>query len=278
MKTFMAPPPRVFRFLPPCAAGWERGGADGSAPRKRRRDSTARRERTATGSAVLASVLFHLLVFALWPAVTIPVPDPRAMDEALPLLHLIHVREPEVREPDPPPVVPAAARPVVAPGLPAVTLGDAVRLSPGLDLAAAAPVTPVVVARRPPVPGGKTTPGDVFVRPVALSILTNWRPDVPAGGVETTIRVHTDATGRATGLVELVPRTPSHRLDAEIAARVRALEFQPALEGGQPVAAWAEITLVICPGGVTATSPASPSGIANPCAARVRADAVKADG
>jgi len=123
-----------------------------------------------------------------------------------------------------------------------------------------------VVPPRPPVPGVRMTSDDVFVRPVALSILTNWRPDVPAGGVETTVRVQTDAAGRATGLVELVPRTPSHRLDAEIAARVRELEFQPAIRGGQPVAAWAEITLVICHHGVTATSPASPSGRAAPCA------------
>ena len=66
-----------------------------------------------------------------------------------------------------------------------------------------------------------------------------------------------------------MPHTPGLGLNREIAARVRQLTFQPALSDGEPVAAWAEITLVICPDGVTATSPASPSGVPNPCAARV---------
>lgn len=272
----MAPPPRVFRFLPPCAARGETHGGDQSAPRERRLESAIRREQTATGSAVLGSVLFHLLVFALWPAVTIPAPALRAPEDAPPLMHVIRVREPEPAEPDPAPE-PAAARPVPAPGAPAVTLADAVRLAPGLDLAPAVQRA-LREPRRPPMPGVRRTSADVVVHPVALSILTNWRPAVPARGVETTVRVHTDAAGRATGLVELVPQTPSHRLDAEIAARVLELEFQPAVRGGQPVAAWAEITLVICGHGVTATSPASPTGRADPCADTARTVPGKAGG
>lgn len=271
----MAPPPRVFRFLPACAVG-EAGGTHASAPRERRHESAARRERAATAGAVIVSVLFHVLVVVLWPAVTIPVAAPYASVDAQPPVQVVRVRAPDAPEPVPAPVA-ASARPVLSPELPAVTLAVPGPAPRGAVVAVADAAAPAILVR-PVAPVASVSDGDVFVRPVALSILTNWRPDVPRDGVETTIRVHTDAAGRATGLVELVPHTPSHRLDAEIAARVRELKFQPALRDGEPVAGWAEITLVMCPHGVTATSPASPSGLASPCADRARVASTKTGG
>jgi len=262
----MAPPPRVFRLLP----GYKRGGP--SAPSERRSDRYARRDRTASAGAVLVSVAFHALVLVLWPALTIATGDLFDPDSLRPAEAPVQVVRLRAHEPDatPAPAL-ASALPVLSLDLPAVTLVDApTPRAPNLSVASA--TTPDWKLPPRPVEAGASTASadaNVFVRPVALSILTNWRPRVPSDGVEVTVRVHTDATGRATGLVELVPHTPGLGLNREIAARVRQLTFQPALSDGEPVAAWAEITLVICPDGVTATSPASPSGVPNPCAARV---------
>ncbi len=269
MRVFMAPPPRVFRLAPGGAAtgNVDRLGAP-SAP-ERRCVEYGRRERTAWAGATILSVLVHTLVVLLWPAMSITVGGVRDPDErrhARPPLQAIDVRVPDS------PAAPASARPVLAVEVPDVRPKvTATPSGPNLTLAAAAPARWSVPPRPAPVePAPGSDEGNVYVRPVALSILTNWRPRVSARGVETTVRVHTDAAGRATGLVELVPPTPSPRLNEEIASRVRQLTFHPAFQDGTPVAAWAEITLVICPHGVTATSPASPSGLADACADSVR--------
>lgn len=265
MRQFMAPPPRIFRLLP--GTGGSATGGDPRGPRPARRcDRYAERDRIASASAAVGSVLLHALVILLWPAVTISAGapfDPDAAFRAAPRpVQVVRVREPQARDPTPL-AAETRGRPRVSLDLPAVTRSDPGPPPSGPALEPAAAVRPDVVIARP---RASSPPADVFVRPVALSILTNWKPVVPSAGIETTVRVHTDATGRATGLVELVPLTSSHRLDAEIIDRVRQLEFQPATSGGRPTAAWAEITLVICPDGVTATSPASPSGLPDPCA------------
>lgn len=270
----MAPPPRVFRLLPGAAASCLAGN-----PPERRCVRYARRDRTAIAGAILVSVLLHALVVAFRPAVTISVTRRLDSVEARPFMEVIRVREADAREPAPAPVA-TAARPVLTPDIPAVNLPDAHPAPRGLDLELAAAATPdarLVLRPGVPVPAASGD-GDLYVRPVALSILTNWRPRVPSDGVETTIRVHTDAAGHATGLVELVPRTPSRLLNEEIVARVRQLTFQPALRDGEPIAAWAEITLIICHDGVTATSPASPSGLESPCADDVRVTPAKTGG
>ena len=267
----MAPPRRVFRLLPGCAARAVVEEESPPVPPERRSDRWARRDRTTTSSAILVSVLFHVVLVVVGPALTLPTigffdPD-RVLRPPAPV-QVVRIREPEAPEPTPMPAE-TPGRPVLSIDLPAVTVADPGPPLRGPAFDPAPEVRPDLIM--PPRPSAPTA--DVFVRPVALSILTNWRPEVPSPGIETTVRVHTDATGRATGLVELVPLTPNHRLNAEIAHRVRELEFQPATSGGQPIAGWAEITLVICPGAVTATSPASPSGLPNPCVRRVIAAA-----
>lgn len=260
----MTPASRVFRLL----GGYGPAGGGGSAPPERRRDRIARHRSTAA-VAILVSVSLHALVVLLWPAITLPRDSLLASADHLRLEAPARVVRLPAREQAP---EPTSSLPAVSLDLPAVSPAEAdpTPRRPDLTLAPAAPPSwTVPPGPAAPVPSTASDDGDIFVRPVALSILTNWRPEVSSDGVELTVRVHTDATGRATGLIELVPHGPDPRLNREIADRVRKLNFQPALSDGQPTAAWAEITLVICPGGVTATSPASPSGLPNPCARRV---------
>lgn len=222
----------------------------------------ARRERAAWGAGILVSVLLHALLFLLWPGGPVPAEGTPTAD-ALRFsasddpVRVIDVREPARRE------IEVPKRPLLALEMPEIGADELVRSSPEPAW------TPAV---RPPSPPGfgprlpaTIEEGDGYVRPIALSILPDWKPPRSLHGVEIIVRVHTSAAGRATGLVELVPPTPDAAWNRQIVSRVRGLEYRPAVRNGQPVAAWAEITFVFCSGGVTATSPASPTGLADPC-------------
>ncbi len=267
VRSFLAPPPRVFRLTPASSGTRATAEVPGSSGHELRSVRYARRERGTWANAIVASVLFHALVILLWPAVSIAVEGTRDPGPPPRLVRPIQVIG--VRQPSPAPDAPSR-RPVVPVDVPAVTLVDAapMRRGPELVLAELAPPGWAMPAPRPEVaaPAPSSEEGDEYIRPMALSILRDWKPRTQLHGVEITVRVHTSAAGRATGLVELVPPTADPYMNREIASMVRLLRYQPALRGGRPVAAWAEITLIFCHTGVTATSPASASGLADPCA------------
>lgn len=222
---------------------------------------SARRGRVAWAIGILASVLLHTLLFLLWPDGAILVEGARAADAS-------RLRDEPVRVIDLPTrtrrAIPVPARPVLALEMPEVTTVEPMPRGPSPSPTLHAPPPP---ARLPPVAeaGLRRAPTEGYVRPIALSILPDWRAPASLHGVEIMVRVHISAAGRATGLVELVPQTSDPGTNREIADWVRRLSYRPALENGEPVAAWAEITFVFCNARITATSPASPTGLADPC-------------
>lgn len=107
---------------------------------------------------------------------------------------------------------------------------------------------------------------EVFVAPRAKSVLHTWQAPRSLIGSEILVRVHTDATGRATGLIELLPPTGHEETDREIRHRALRLQYWPATVDGNPVDSWAEISFEFCFDGTTATSPPSPGfGVGEPC-------------
>lgn len=286
MRAFMAPPPPVFRLIPDGSGRANDGGADDTGRPERRSAVYARRERAARAGACLLSVLVHALVVLAWPAASIPVeglPQTEAARRAERApLRAIALREPRAsrRATSARPVPRVDARESVAVELPEI-VARAVPTPRGPDLrradAASREWTPPLLAEASD-PAASSEEGEGYVRPIALSILRDWKPRTWLHGVEITVRVYTSAAGRATGLVELVPETPDRELNGEIVARVRELAYRPAQRDGEPVAAWAEITFVFCHKGIMATSPASPSGLADPCAKRVDQGARLASG
>lgn len=263
----MARPPRVFRLLPGCSGGRSADDAGGSCIPERRSVAYDRRERAARASACLVSVLLHTLAVLLSPAVSIPVEgirDPDAARRAArPPLQVIAVRQPE-RSPATP-----SGRHVIAVRVPEIPAVSAALTRRGPDLTLAEAASPGWAVPAPPEvvgPAASSDEGDEYNGPIALGILEGWRPRAPLHGVEITVRVHTSEAGHATGPVELVPETADPRLNRALVSRVRELAYRPARRVGQPIAAWAEITFIFCHSGITATSPASPSGLADPCA------------
>ena len=73
--------------------------------------------------------------------------------------------------------------------------------------------------------------------------MPHWDPPGSVRGMEVTVRVFVDATGRP-GLVELDPPTPDEGFNRDIMRQVRAWEYRPALRDGTPVDGWAEITFI----------------------------------
>ncbi|MGH7539372.1 MAG: hypothetical protein ACRELC_00060 [Gemmatimonadota bacterium] len=179
-------------------------------------------------------------------------------------LRVIELPAPARRE------IPVPPRPVLALEVPDVQMAEIVSSRPRLDVTLVERDASIPDAGRAETasgPAATADAGDGYVRAVARSILPNWKPPLSLHGVEITVRVHTDAAGHATGLVELVPPTPHADTNRQITYRVRELAYWPARRNGEPVADWAEITFVFCHTGVTATSPASPTpDPANRCA------------
>lgn len=85
--------------------------------------------------------------------------------------------------------------------------------------------------------------GDGYVSPSPRSVVPHWDPPGSVRGMEVTVRVFVDATGRP-GLVELDPPTPDEDFNRDIMRQVRAWEYRPALRHGNPVDGWAEITFI----------------------------------
>ena len=147
---------------------------------------------------------------------------------------------PAMREIPPPP------KPVVAIETPTVEIRDVQASMPGPDL------TPAVQVASFPGIGGGSGKGDGgdgagtenFVSPTPRSILPYWDPPKSVRGLEVTVRIHVDASGRPTGEVQLVPPTPDRRFNREIEDRVRRMEYRPASRDGTPVDGWAEITFI----------------------------------
>ena len=85
--------------------------------------------------------------------------------------------------------------------------------------------------------------GDGHVSPVPRSVVPSWDPPGSVRGMEVTVRVFVDATGRPS-LVELDPPTPDEDFNRDIRRQVRAWEYRPALRNGTPVEGWAEIVFI----------------------------------
>lgn len=209
-------------------------------------ERNARANRRAWRIGMSASLLFHLLVFLLWRG-AVPPPGERALGPRTPTgsagggaLQALSVRIPERREIPPPP------EPIPAVDVPEVEIRDVAAVVEGPSLA------PVPTPGRLPGLGGGTegTTGgeggtaEDYVSPVPRSVLPYWDPPGSVRGMEVTVRVYVDATGRPTGAVELDPPTPDRGFNREIMDRVRAMEYRPATRAGEPVAGWAEITFI----------------------------------
>lgn len=217
--------------------------------------------RTAWANGMLLSVLAHVVAFLIWPDAVVLLDKFRGSERDATrhpdAVQLVRLAPPVLRT-----VPEATAVPVVT----EVAVRRLAEFRPALDLARVTPV-PAPPGAVLPLPGAASSLAEreLYARPVAQTILPNWRVPRSLSGVVVTARVHVDAAGDATGLVELVPPTRNRDVNRQIVHRVRRLEYQPAHRNGEAVPAWAEITFVFCRTSVTATSPA-PENIETPCA------------
>jgi len=207
----------------------------------------ARRFRPALLAGLTVSVLFHATVLLLWRSATpFAAPDVAGGRPAASMaggggeLQAMRVRLPDRIEVPPPP------QPVVAVDVPPVEVREPSSSLPGLELSPAAQI-----ALRPGIGGGTGARDggvgsgkDDYVSPMPRSILPHWDPPSSVRGLEVTVRVHVDARGKPTGVVQLVPPTPDRRFNREIEDRVRKMEYQPARRNGEAVPGWAEITFI----------------------------------
>lgn len=243
--------------------------------------------RTRRGRPILAvglsgSVLIHWLVIVGWGAGRGDAPPPwslgtRSMSAAVPMEVV------QVRPPAPPDLIEPGPTAFAVRSRPTLEI-DPPRVAARRTLAASTGPVATRAVRSGSVAGfgasvlegmGRGLGGDVdppkidevFVQPRAKSVLRTWSPHRSLIGSEILVRVHTDATGRATGLVELIPSTGHDQTDREIQYRVLRLEYWPATVNGEPVQSWAEISFAFCFDGMTAASPPSPGfGVGEPCA------------
>ena len=193
-----------------------------------------------------ASLLLHILLFALWRGV-VPF-TPEQLEGARPAapvggggaLRAMNAVLPAVRDIPPPP------RPVVSVETPVVEIIDVEASMPGPDLTPAVQVAsfPGIGGGRGEGDGGEGSGSEDFVAPVPRSVLPHWDPPSSVRGLEVTVRVHVDASGKPTGEVQLDPPTPDRRFNRELEDRVRRMEYRPATRNGQPVEGWAEITFI----------------------------------
>ena len=218
---------------------------DGQVPRFAS-ERHAREDRVAWWSGMAVSLLFHILVFVLWRG-AVPF-TPEQVEGARPAtpvggggaLQATNAVLPAVREIPPPP------RPVMAIENPVVEIVEVQASIPGPDLTPAVQVAslPGIGGGAGEGDGGEGTGSEDFVAPVPRSILPHWDPPSSVRGLEVTVRVHVDASGKPTGEVQLDPPTPDRRFNREIEDRVRRMEYRPASRNGQPVEGWAEITFI----------------------------------
>ena len=203
-----------------------------------------RRDRAAWWGGMLASALLHALIL-FGPAGRAPEFARLASRGTNPELRVgggglqsIQVSVPRRVEIPPPP------RPVLALDAPEIELREAV---PEIS----ADLLPVGAPAPPAGRGAAAGPGegeggggaDGYISPVPRSVVPHWDPPGSVRGMEVTVRVFVDATGRPS-LVELHPPTPDEGFNRDIMRQVRAWEYRPAQRDGTAVEGWAEITFI----------------------------------
>ena len=194
---------------------------------------------------MLVSALLHaFLLFALVrPAPELERAARPGVDPDLPAggggLRALRVSMPRRIEIPPPP------RPVLAVDMPDIQVRDAaIEVSSELlPVGAPAPSAGSGAGIGPGDEGAGGGEGDGYVSPVPRSVVPHWDPPGSVRGMEVTVRVFVDATGRP-GLVELDPPTPDEDFNRDIMRQVREWEYRPALRDGTPVDGWAEITFI----------------------------------
>lgn len=194
---------------------------------------------------MLASALLHAFLLLAWVR---PVPefDPAARSGEDPDLlagggglRALRVSMPRRVEIPPPP------RPVLAVDMPEIQVREAEIevASELLPVGAPAPSAGLGAGFGAGEEGAGGGEGDGYVSPVPRSVVPHWDPPSAVRGMEVTVRVFVDATGRPS-LVELDPPTPDEDFNRDIMRQVRGWEYRPALRHGTPVDGWAEITFI----------------------------------
>ena len=206
----------------------------------------ARQDRAAWWTGLAVSLLLHVLVFlAIGGRVPLPIDGVRGARAAAPVggggaLEATNARLPSLRD------IPPPARPVLAIETPRVEVRDVAVSLPGPDLAPVGPVgaLPGIGGGAGEGEGGDGSGEEDFISPMPRSVLPHWDPPTAVKGMEVTVRIHVDASGRPTGEVILDPPTPDRGFNREIEERVRRMEYRPASRNGRPVEGWAEITFI----------------------------------
>ncbi len=194
---------------------------------------------------MLASALLHAFLLFAWmrPAPELERAARPGVDPDLPAggggMQALRVSMPRRIEILPPP------RPVLAVDMPDIEVREAemVVSSELLPVGAPAPSPGRGAGIGPGDEGAGGGEGDGYVSPVPRSVVPHWDPPGSVRGMEVTVRVFVDATGRP-GLVELDPPTPDEDFNRDIMRQVREWEYRPALRDGNPVDGWAEITFI----------------------------------
>lgn len=205
-------------------------------------DRNGRRFRRVLAWGLAASAAAHVVLFVTWrgeperaagPARERAAPARPAPGDYLRVVRLPEAGLASAKIPAPPP--PVNARSVTPVAVAAVAAGDRIRVR--LDQPA---------APGPPGGNGSGAHGEGGTAhlspPVPRSLYPEWSPPASVRGTTVTIRVRVDSLGRPVGPVELQPPTPDPTFNQQLVARVRQMEFRPALLAGRPVAAWAELT------------------------------------
>ena len=194
---------------------------------------------------MLASALLHAFLLLLWVRPT-PEFEPAARPGVDPDLTAgggglmaVRVSMPRRIEIPPPP------RPVLAVDMPEIQVREAEIdvASELLPVGAPAPSPGLGAGVGAGDEGAGGGEGDGYVSPVPRSVVPHWDPPSAVRGMEVTVRVFVDATGRPS-LVELDPPTPDEDFNRDIMRQVRAWEYRPALRHGTPVDGWAEIVFI----------------------------------
>ncbi|WP_419163178.1 energy transducer TonB family protein [Candidatus Palauibacter sp.] len=195
---------------------------------------------------MLASALLHALLFFAWVR---PVPEfasaqPRGSDPDLAPggggLRSLRVSVPRSAEIPPPP------RPVLAVDVPEVEIQETEANRIAADLLPVGVPAPSAGRGEGAGQGDDGEGGGVdggYIAPVPRSVVPHWDPPGSVRGMEVTVRIFVDATGRP-GFVELLPPTPDEGFNRDIIRQVRGWEYRPALRDGDPVDGWAEITFI----------------------------------
>lgn len=200
---------------------------------------TRRRFRRPLAAGLLASVLLHLAAALAWRSPALDAGagrlapasvERKAVPEPERALRGVALAGPDREE------IPSRPRRVPVPAPPRVEAPAAGSEPPGSALEPPAGASASG--------GSRDGTGRTVVRPpVPRSVLPEWDAPGAVRGRSVAVRVHVDSTGRPTGAVELVPRTPSEAFNRRLVRKVRRMQFSPARDArGRPVTAWAELS------------------------------------